>query len=338
MNLDQFVQYYLPLIENDLLESLSIAKGTLYNQYYEMLSYHLGFSNNDPNHKSSGKRIRPILLLLADSSLGGDISKALPAATAIELIHNFSLIHDDIEDNSVIRRGQKTVWKKWGIPQAINAGDAMYALATLSLMRMNKLVPTSTILEATDILHQTCLKLTQGQYLDISFETREEITIDDYINMISGKTAALISASCEIGALIAQSDTPTRNAYKSYGVNLGLAFQIQDDILGIWGNQESIGKSNMSDLISKKKTLPIIFGIQNIPEFNVLWNKNIISLQDANELAKLLDINGAKAYAENQTKRYTQLAIQNLKDANQKPNEEKLALFELTNRLLNRDY
>ena len=332
-------KYLLHPIENDLLEVMKIANGEFYGGYHHMLLYHLGWSEGiDTKIVSGGKRIRPILVLLTTSSAGGDWNLALPAATAVELVHNFSLIHDDIEDDSPSRRGKPTVWKKWGIPQAINAGDALFSLATLAILRLKDKVPHEVTIEASYILNYTCLELTQGQYLDISFENRKDITVDEYLVMIRGKTSALISASCELGALIADADPEIRKAYKFFGVFLGLAYQIRDDILGIWGNQEKTGKSNLSDILSRKKTLPIIYGLQHIPAFRQLWMEDeIIMAEKAGVLAELLEHHGGREFAEKQASLYTEKAIQCLDDAHPSGVDGDY-LFQLTDNLLKRKH
>ena len=184
----------------------------------------------------------------------------LPAAAAVELVHNFSLVHDDIEDNSDKRRGRTTVWKKWGMPQGINAGDGLFVLSNLALTDLEAGYPAQTILRAAKILHATCLDLTRGQFLDISYEDRADLTVEDYWPMVSGKTAALLSACCQIGALLGGADEARQEAYRAFGYYLGLAFQVQDDILGIWGNEALTGKSAASDLVEGRNRCQFCLG------------------------------------------------------------------------------
>jgi geranylgeranyl diphosphate synthase type I len=229
------------------------------------------------------------------STAGGDWQRALPAAAAVELVHNFSLIHDDIEDNSTLRRGRLTVWKKWGIPQAINAGDAMFTLAHLHSIRLANLISPSVAVLAVEILQNACLLLTQGQYLDLEFEQRDDVSIDEYWSMVEGKTAALISASTELGALSAECDEKARYAYRNFGRLLGLAFQVRDDFLGIWGNPSLTGKSIQSDLLTRKKTLPVIFGLSKHGLFAQRWNQPVRP-EDMEELTYILDREGGKDF------------------------------------------
>ncbi|MCX6068414.1 MAG: polyprenyl synthetase family protein, partial [Chloroflexi bacterium] len=216
-----------------------------------------GWTGENAGPEATGKRIRPLLVLLASAASGGNWQSALPAAAAVELLHNFSLIHDDIQDNSDKRRGRSTVWVKWGMPQAINAGDGLFVLSNLAITDLITSYPAEIVVKAAQILHETCLDLTRGQYLDISYENRLDLGVEDYWPMISGKTAALLSSCCQIGALLGTSDESTLEAYRSFGHYLGLAFQVQDDILGIWGNEAVTGKSVASDLVKGKKSLPV---------------------------------------------------------------------------------
>jgi len=212
----------------------------------EIFWYHLGIGDDPEKH---GKRVRPLLTLLCTEGSGGNWESAIPAAIAIELIHNFSLIHDDIEDNGLTRRAKETVWKKWGLAKGINSGDAMFASAFIALDKMNGTIPSEILVEAYKLLSKTCLELTTGQQMDIDFETRENITIADYYRMISGKTAALLSCCTQMGALISGLGLEDQMCYSKFGNEIGIAFQIYDDWLGIWVDPIVTGKSASSDLV-----------------------------------------------------------------------------------------
>ena len=176
---------------------------------YEMLAYHLGLDHADGPR---GKRIRPLLGLLAYQSLTGDYHPALPGAAAVELGHNFSLVHDDIEDADRERRHRPTLWAIWGIPLAINAGDALFALSRLALYRLlADSVSPARVLRLMRVYDETCLALCEGQFLDITFERRPDVTVDEYLEMIGKKTAALIGASVQAGAILARVFTPATN-------------------------------------------------------------------------------------------------------------------------------
>lgn len=261
----QIFERYLPLIEAEMQRVIGNAEG-VYAGHYGMLRYHMGWVDQamQPAVVNSGKRIRPVACLLACEAVGGAVDDALPAAAAVELLHNFSLIHDDVEDDSPTRRHRPTVWALWGVPQAINAGDAMFTLARLALHGLaGRPISPAVAMDACAIFDHACLRLTEGQYLDMSFEGRLDVTVDEYLLMIEGKTAALLSASIELGALVGGADAATRRHLAEFGRSLGLAFQMQDDILGIWGDEAVTGKSAASDILTRKKSLPVVYALEN---------------------------------------------------------------------------
>lgn len=258
---EQFSQQWLPEIVTEIQALLS-GEAPVLRGMYSMMRYHMGWENQQgtPEQSPAGKRIRPLLTLMACQAAGADPARALPAAAAVELLHNFSLIHDDIEDRSLTRRHRPTVWSWAGQAQAINTGDAMFVIAHLALLRLRaQEIPAARVLDALQIFDDTCIRLTEGQYLDMSFESRTDVTLDEYLLMISGKTAALLSASAQLGALIAGSEQ--LDAYRVFGYELGISFQIEDDILGIWGEEALTGKSATGDIITRKKTLPVLYAL-----------------------------------------------------------------------------
>jgi geranylgeranyl diphosphate synthase type I len=332
---DSLYQTYLNAIEDSLRQAVSRANTFGNSTLHDMLAYHMGWKASGKGSEVRGKRIRPLLLLLSCSAAGGDWSRALPGATAVELVHNFSLIHDDIEDHSPLRRGRKTVWKKWGIPQAINAGDAMFALAHLEAIRLAETVDVSICLKAVEILQYTCFHLTQGQYLDLSYESRKDLTVDDYWPMVEGKTAALISASTQLGALAASGDDHMSEIYRQFGRMIGLAFQVQDDLLGIWGNASITGKSIHSDLVTGKITLPVLYGLSQGGEFASRWRQGQIHPEEVPQITHLLELSGAKEFAHTQVTRLLDEAIATFKQA-QPMGLAAEALVNLASSLVNR--
>lgn len=231
---------------------------------YTLLAYHFGWvdASGQPARDGSGKGLRPTLCLLACEALGGAIGRALPAAAALELVHNFSLIHDDIQDDDAQRRGRPTVWAIWGKPQAINAGTAMRILANVSMGRLAAQgVTPSRLAHAQSLLDLTTLALIEGQYLDLSFEERFDISEQDYLRMIEKKTASLIACSLEMGAFLATQDRKLARLFREFGRHLGLAFQVRDDILGAWGQAHQLGKPVGSDIRRKKKSYPIVLAL-----------------------------------------------------------------------------
>jgi geranylgeranyl diphosphate synthase, type I len=307
-------------------------------EYFKMVQYHLGISDCKKNNNFGGKMIRPLILLLCSNQPGSLNSwkKAFPAAAAVELLHNFSLIHDDIQDNSPLRRNRETVWKIWGIPQAINTGDGLFAMANISIGNLEKNYSSDTVVKVMRIFNQTCLDLTRGQYLDISFEQKPQVSLNEYWKMIENKTANLISASASIGAVLAGFSPEVLPDFIKFGYNLGLAFQINDDILGIWGNEDVTGKSNTKDLEEGKKTLPIIYELQKNKKFTESWKKGKISRTDAIQLAEQLKSDGVLNYAQQQAALLTYTALKSL-DGLPISNPYKEELFYLTTSLLNRE-
>jgi geranylgeranyl diphosphate synthase type I len=309
MTLDATFRTYLPEIEKELHRAVDHVQAPPFGEYHSMLAYHLGWEGEGAGPEASGKRIRPLLLLLSAAAAGSDWRRALPAAAAVELIHNFSLIHDDIQDNSPLRRGRPTVWTRWGIPQAINAGDAMFTLGKLAILRLEETASPAVALQAARLIEETCLTLTQGQYLDMAFETREDVTLLDYWKMVGGKTAALLAACASLGALVAGVPAPIQAAFFEFGRRIGLAYQAEDDLLGIWGDAALTGKSTDSDLVSKKKSLPVIYGLQQNGEFARRWRKGDIHPSQAHQLAALLEQEGARTYTEQQADEHTRLGL-----------------------------
>lgn len=289
-------------------------------EFYGMLRYHMGWLDERLQQAAadSGKKLRPIICLLCNEASGGDYHAALPAVAAIELVHNFSLIHDDIEDRSDQRRHRDTVWKLWGEPVAINAGDAMFILARLALLRLQ--MPAGRVLLANQVLEQTCLRLTEGQYLDMAAESRLDISEARYLTMIGRKTAALIDCCCRLGALIADGEPALIEAYRQFGMQLGLAFQIRDDVLGIWGAAEDTGKPGADDLWKRKKTLPVIYALEHANDAEREQLKQIyaapdLSAQDVQAIIAILDRTGAREYTQQIARQFGDQALQQLEHA-----------------------
>jgi geranylgeranyl diphosphate synthase type I len=303
---------------------------------WSMMAYHMGWEGEGAGPEARGKRIRPLLVTLCTAAIGGNWQDALPASAAVELIHNFSLIHDDIEDHSPLRRGRSTVWELWGIPQAINTGDAMFSLAHLAIFDLQPVTPPKIVLECARILQRTCLELTQGQYLDITYEQRNDLTLEAYWQMIAGKTAALLACCCELGAWIGGAPPEGIVNLRKFGWNLGLAFQVLDDILGIWGEVSQTGKSAVSDLASGKKTLPVLYGFSLRGDFYERWRMKRVQPEEVEAAARILDAEGAKKYAKEHADRLTELALAAL-DAAQPVGEAGKELENLARVLLKRE-
>ncbi|MEN4040791.1 MAG: polyprenyl synthetase family protein, partial [Anaerolineaceae bacterium] len=230
-------------LEAALAEVVDQTIGTDTPELRAMLRYHLGWEGEGSGPEAQGKRIRPLLVLLTTHAAGGEWQRALPAAASVELIHNFSLIHDDIQDQSSLRRGRPTLWVKWGVAQAINAGDLMFTQAFYSLTNLSGLIQPEDVVDALRLLQDTCIELTKGQFMDLWNEQEVSLPIDSYWPMVGGKTAALLACCTQLGAIVAGASSERCKAFRNFGYQLGLAFQVQDDWLGIWGEAARPGKS-----------------------------------------------------------------------------------------------
>ena len=326
----------LSAIESELQRQISRFDSPRTQPFHEMLTYHMGWTGEGAGPEATGKRIRPLLVLLCTAACNAPWQPALPAAAAIELVHNFSLVHDDIQDNSDKRRGRPTTWVKWGMPMAINVGDALFVMSNQAIMELKGNYPAETVVRGAEILHNTCLELTRGQFLDMSYEKKNDLAVEDYWPMISGKTAALISACCHIGALLGGGDEAKRESYRAFGHYLGLAFQVQDDILGIWGDEALTGKSAASDLVEGKNSLPVLAGLGTNGKFAARWKSGSIRADEVQELTRLLASEGAYETAADASKQMTDLALMSLREADPQ-GEAGDALFELTDKLLKRN-
>jgi geranylgeranyl diphosphate synthase type I len=269
--------------------------------FLTLLRYPLGWVNADgqPYAGGTGKRIRPLLVLLCAEAAGGRWQDALPAAAAVEILHNFSLVHDDIQDASPLRHNRPTVWTVWGAPSAINIGDALFALAYRALEGLSQTgLPPELTIAAWRILNHTNLELTRGQHLDMGFEHRMDVTVEEYLSMIEGKSAALLAASAQLGALAGSRSMETAGHFASFGLHLGIAFQIRDDILGIWGDPAVTGKSAATDLLSRKKSLPVLFALERSPALRRLYARKHFGKREVDAALELLDQTGARAEVE----------------------------------------
>jgi len=336
------VKSLLSNLELELQKQVSRLDAPRTKPFHEMLTYHMGWTGEGAGAEATGKRIRPLILLLtclaSSGAEGGDETwqSALPAAAAVELVHNFSLVHDDIQDNSDKRRGRPTTWVKWGMPMAINVGDALFVMSNQAIIDLKENYPAEVVVRAAEILHNTCLDLTRGQFLDMSYEKRMDLTVEDYWPMISGKTAALLSACCHIGSLLGGADDARQDAYRSFGQYLGLAFQVQDDILGIWGDEAITGKSAANDLIEGKKSFPVLAGLTANGKFAARWKQGAIRAEEVQEYARILANEGGYEAAQEATRQMTDLALTSLREADPQ-GEAGEALFELADKLLKRN-
>jgi geranylgeranyl diphosphate synthase type I len=298
---------------------------------YEMCRYHLGLDGSG----STGKRMRPLLGLLAYSSITGDHRRALPGAAAVELGHNFSLVHDDIEDDDRERRHRPTLWALHGIPQAINTGDMLFSLSRIALHRLTDLgFPDRTVLRLMRLYDETCVALCEGQYLDIWMAGRDDgLSVELYFDMIGRKTAALIAASIAAGAILATDDEGVIARYRAFGWDLGIAFQLNDDLLGIWGPERSTGKE-ATDVPRKKKTLPVIYAFEHAePEdrarLSRLYANGSLTPEHTAEIVAILERTGAREYTRDQARLHRDRALASLDAAGTLQREPRERLEEI---------
>jgi geranylgeranyl diphosphate synthase type I len=281
--------------ETEILGVIRVAQDEHTGALYEMVKYHLG--------------------------LDDESEAALPGAAAVELGHNFSLVHDDIEDRDVERRHRATLWTVYGVAQAINAGDTLFTLSRMALHRLTELgFSDSKVLALMRLYDETCLALCEGQFMDIwSAEHDEHLSVDFYFDMIGRKTAALIAASVQAGAMLATDDQSVVDAYRGFGWSLGIAFQLNDDLLGIWGDEELTGKEP-SDLAKHKKTLPVIYALERAPAADQQRLREILRLTDASaadiqEARAIIERSGARDYTRERARAERDTALERIASA-----------------------
>lgn len=316
-------------------------------QLYTSLRYHLGWVNQDrkpmTTKKRQGKALRPALCLFACQALGGEWQKALPAAAALEFTHNFSLIHDDIQDGDTERRHQPTVWALWGQPKALVAGDLMHSLSyKVALDLTDRGVSNQKALRSSSLLVESSLSMIEGQCLDLAFEGVLDIGLEEYLRMIRLKTGALIACSLEVGALLASNNDSHIEAFARYGSHLGRIFQIRDDMLGIWGNEKDTGKATGNDIRRRKKSFPIVHtmeraGREETKELISIYKKEYLNELDVTRVLSMLDDMGAQKQAEAFIAQESQLALKEL-DRMPLPSQARNEAEELVEFLVSREY
>lgn len=277
--------------------------GSYPNELYEPISYMMSLG---------GKRLRPVLTLMACDMFGKDVEKALNAALAVEVFHNFTLVHDDIMDNAPLRRGKETVYKKWNMPVAILAGDLMMIKATDFLCETE----SSDIKSLIFLFNKTAREVCEGQQIDMNFEVNEKVTHEEYIQMICLKTAVLLGASLQLGAMIAEASKEASEHIYEFGKNIGIAFQIQDDILDSFGDGSVTGKQVGGDISSNKKTLLLIELLESAHKDDKKFLLELFKEQDQNikitEVLKLYDKYQIKDFAESKKQTYLDIAMKHL--------------------------
>jgi geranylgeranyl diphosphate synthase, type I len=313
--------------------------------FREMIFHHFGWSSDgDPRIQSKGKRIRPLITMLVAKALGGNDFFARNVGIALELMHNFTIVHDDIMDQSLERRHRPTVWSLWGSSQAINAGDGLFALSYLGVLNLedqNSDIPPKTILKIIKSLTVACLDTVEGQILDIGFESKNDVMVEECIKMISNKSGSLISCSAQCGALISTDDKSTIENYTEFGRNLGIAFQIRDDYLGIWGDESVTGKTSGIDIIERKKSLPIIWALNQKSDqtkiIRSIYAQDQINIEDVSTVTNILTDLGSDKYTIELATQYYDKALEYLHKTNIK-NKWQDTIVMLSDFLINRNH
>ncbi len=342
--LPEMFSRYKSSVEQELYRAVPTVEASA---AYLLLRYHLGWVDRQGGEQeipiSQGKALRPTLCLFACDALANDYSRALPAAAALELIHNFSLIHDDIQDQDVERRHQATVWHLWGMPKALSAGNAMQCAGDLALLEVGgKEVAPETVLRVTGILTESYLEMIQGQCMDLTFESRTDIKADEYLYMIACKTGALIRCGLEIGALLATEDAATVQAFAQFGNCLGQAFQIRDDYLGIWGDEATLGKATGNDIRRRKKSYPVVFALEQasgraMEDLLRIYGQEELEEDDVERVLAVLDEVGSQERSQQLTEAAAARALEALKPVSL-PQWARTETEELVDFLARREY
>ncbi len=313
-------------IFSDYLRKYSLEKDP--QHLYVPIDYILGLG---------GKRLRPVLTLMASELFDQPHEKALDAALAIEMFHNFSLVHDDIMDDAPLRRGEQTVHEKWDINTGILSGDAMLILA----YQLFENYEGEVFRELAKLFSKTAIEVCEGQQYDVDFETRDDVTIPEYLKMIEYKTAVLVGAALKMGAIIAGASEACQVSIYNYGRDLGIAFQLQDDYLDAFGDPETFGKQVGGDIIENKKTFLYLTALENSSKDDVQLLEHLFSIAPADPTEKITTVkqqfidSGAAKATQSEIERYTQLAFKSL-DAIDISDDKKQLLRDFGNGLMNR--
>ncbi|KIA96255.1 isoprenyl synthetase [Pedobacter kyungheensis] len=295
-------------------------------QLYDPISYIINLG---------GKRVRPLLVLMATELFGADANESVHAAMAIEIFHNFTLVHDDIMDNAPLRRGQATVHEKWSTNVAILSGDVMMVEANKNLAKVNPVF----LKDVLDTFNATAQGVCEGQQLDMEFEGRDDVSIEEYINMIRLKTAVLLGGALKLGAIIAGASAKDADLIEQFGENIGIAFQLQDDILDVYADPEKFGKQVGGDIIANKKTFLLLKALAKTDSLELqgwIANSNPNIQEKVQAVTAIYNELQIREEAEKEMMKYAAVAFQNLKDI-EVPLANKHDLHELAEQLLKRN-
>lgn len=310
LTVDQYREYFI-----DYLQKQPILRSP--ENLYNPIDYIL---------RLSGKRLRPLLTMMSADIFGSSYVKALPAAMAVEVFHNFSLVHDDIMDDAPLRRGHETVHEKWGLNTGILSGDAMLILAYQYFEQYEPQVFKSL----AQLFSKTALEVCEGQQWDVDFEIRDDVTIDEYLKMIEFKTAVLVAAALKMGAIIAETSNENCDAIYEFGKNLGIAFQLQDDYLDAFGDPKTFGKQTGGDIISNKKTYLYLKAVEAASADQISQIDHLYSIQPnnnddkINSVKRLYDSTGASEATREAISEYTLKALHTLDSMQIEPEKKEV--------------
>ena len=321
LNLDHYIK-----MANDEINAIHYPDAP--SGLYEPIAYTM---------QLGGKRLRPALTLMACDALGGDPHKAVKAAVGLELFHNFTLLHDDVMDNADVRRGKPTVHRKWNANTAILSGDAMLSMSAQYVAQ----VAPEVLPAANELFHRTAMEIYEGQQYDMDFEVRNNVTTEEYINMIRLKTSVLIGCACKMGAIIAHAAPEKAQALYETGLYLGLAFQLQDDMLDVWGDEASFGKEIGGDIMNNKKTFLLIGAMQRAQGDDAAelrrWMNDEFAIrgEKVHAVRVIYERVGMREAANEAIQHYNAKALESLKKADL-PEDAHLAFEQLINGLVGR--
>ena len=283
-------------------------------ELWKLLRYPMGLEGpgGEPGPGIGGKLLRPALVCFSCEALGEEIEKVLPLACALELVHNFSLVHDDIQDGDELRRGRPTAWKVFGTGQAINAGDGLVVLALRTALRAKEVLPPAAVIAAQEALLSATFRMIEGQVQDLALEGTPDGGVQRYLEMARRKTGALLGCALELGGIAAGADKGLREVLRELGETLGLAFQIRDDFLGIWGDPEVTGKPAGSDLVRKKRSFPVAFALERDPALAELLAREPVPVAEILEKFSALGVREATEAEARKYAREAQAATEKL--------------------------
>ena len=310
MPISQF-EPHLNALEAEMKDVFASREGFL----YDLLRYHMGWTDQQGTPQDSPPRLhfQSMLTMVCCQALSGDYSDSLPAAAGIEFVHNYTLVHGDVQSNRAVSEDRPSVWWVWGPAQAINVGDGLHALGRNTIMRLaQRGISPERVLPAVTSLDKACLALCEGQYMDLEFQEKFMVTSADYHDMIGRKTGALTGCATELGAIAAGAADNVRATYQKMGQGLGMAWQISLDIADLWGRRDD-GMTS-SNILNKKKSLPLIYALENSPladkrALGNVYMKRVLQPEDVTQVIGILDQAGARQFAESRARELAEEAL-----------------------------